>query len=149
MEEPPTQAAPDTAQAAPDQAQDAPERSIGELVSTIMEQISSLVRGEVDYAIANAKAKGTELGLGGGLFAAAGVLALYAFLMILLAAVDGIASVLPRWAGFLIVGVVLLAAAGILVSIGKAHMEKSKDYEIDPKAGVDRSIDAVKTGFKR
>lgn len=127
----------------------AAERSIGELVSTIMEQISSLVRGEIDYALANAKAKGSEIGAGGVLFAVAGVVALFGVTMLLFAAAAAIATVLPWWAAFLIVGAALLAIAGILALVGKSHLDKSKDYEIDPKAGVDRSIDAVKTGFRK
>lgn len=127
----------------------ASERSIGELVSTIMEQISSLVRGEIDYALANAKAKGSEIGTGGVLFAVAGVVALFGVSMLLFAAAAAIATVLPWWAAFLIVGAALLAIAGILALVGKSHLDKSKDYEIDPKAGVDRSIDAVKTGFRK
>ena len=40
-------------------------RSLGELFTSIFEQIPALIRGEIDYTIASAKAKGKEMGVGG------------------------------------------------------------------------------------
>lgn len=127
----------------------APERTIGELIASISEQVSALVRREIDYTVASAKAKGKELGLGGGMFGAAAFLAIFGFLMLLLAAAAGIAVVLPWWAGFLIVGGVLLLIAAILGIIGKSRLDKSKKYDVNPKAGVNRSVDALKKGFQK
>lgn len=126
-----------------------PDRSIGELIASISEQVSALVRGEIDYTIANAKAKGKELGVGGGLLGAAGFLAVFGFLMLLLAAAAAIAAFLPWWAGFLIVGSLLLLIAGILAAAAKTRLDKSKKYAVDPKAGMNRSVDALKKGFQK
>ena len=138
-----------TSQTAAEPAGGAPDRTIGELIASISEQVSALVRGEIDFAVASAKAKGKELGLGSGLFGAAAFLAIFGFLMLLLAAAAGIAVALPWWAGFLIVGGVLLLVAGILAIIGKGRFAKSKQYNVNPKAGVNRSVDAVKKGFNK
>lgn len=127
----------------------AADRSIGELIASISEQVSALVRGEIDYTIASAKAKGKELGLGGGLLGAAAFLAAFGFLMLLFAAAAAIATVLPWWAGFLIVAAVLLLLAGVLALVGKGRVNQSKQYDVNPKAGVNRSVDAVKKGFKK
>lgn len=133
----------------PTNAADAADRSIGELIGSISEQVSSLIRGEIDYTVASAKAKGKEMGLGGGMFGAAGFFAIFGFQMLLLAGAAGIATALPWWAAFLIVAGALLLIAAILALVGKGRLSKSKGYEIDPKAGAMRSVDAVKKGLSK
>ena len=77
------------------------------------------------------------------------VLAAFGALVLLFAAAAAIATVLPWWAGFLIVGGVLLVAALILTLIAKSHFNKSKDYEVSFKDGIDKSVDAFKRGIKK
>lgn len=129
-------------------AQNTP-RSLGELFSSIFEQIPALIRGEIDYTIASAKAKVKEMGAGGAALGIAGVMAMFAFLMLLFAGVVGLSLVVPLWAAFLIVAGVLLLIAAIAGLIGKSRLSKSKKYTVDPKAGVDRSVEAVRKGFKK
>ena len=124
-------------------------RSLGELFTSIFEQIPALIRGEIDYTIASAKAKGKEMGVGGVGLGVAGVMALFGFLMLLFAGVAGLNTVLPLWASFLIVAGVLLLIAAIAGLIGKSRLSKSKKYTVDPKAGVNRSVDAVRKGFQK
>ena len=109
--------------AGPDADQDLRERPIGELVKQLADQTSTLVRQEMDLAKAELSAKGKEAGKGAGMFggaAAVGLLgggALTAFLIMLL---DG---VLANWLAALIVGVVLVAIAGILALQGKKRVQ--------------------------
>ena len=124
-------------------------RSLGELFSSIFEQIPALIRGEIDYTIASAKAKGKEMGVGGVALGVAGVMALFGFLMLLFAGVAGLNTVLPLWASVLIVAGALLLIAAIAGLIGKSRLSKSKKYTVDPKAGVNRSVDAVRKGFQK
>nr|NLD41033.1 phage holin family protein [Actinomycetales bacterium] len=124
-------------------------RTIGQLVSAISGQFSGLIRGELDLAQANLKEKVAKLGAGGVMFAIAGVLALYMLGMLLAAAAWGLASVMPIWAGFLIVAGVLLLFIVILGLIGMRAMKKSKEYEVAPKEGIKKSVDAAKMGFKK
>lgn len=124
-------------------------RSLGELFSSIFEQIPALIRGEIDYTIASAKAKGKEMGVGGAALGVAGVMAMFGFLMLLFAGVVGLAEVVPLWAAFLIVAGVLLLIAAVAAFIGKSRLSKSKKYTVDPKAGVDRSVEAVRKGFQK
>lgn len=124
-------------------------RSLGELFSSIFEQIPALIRGEIDYTIASAKAKGKEMGVGGAALGVAGVMAMFGFLMLLFAGVVGLAEVVPLWAAFLIVAGVLLLIAAVAALIGKSRLSKSKKYTVDPKAGVDRSVEAVRKGFQK
>ena len=53
--------------------------SLGELIARISENISALVRGEIDLAKAKGQRMAKEMGLGAGLLGAAGVLALFIF----------------------------------------------------------------------
>lgn len=124
-------------------------RSLGELFSSIFEQIPALIRGEIDYTIASAKAKGKEMGVGGVALGVAAVMALFGFLMLLFAGVAGLATVLPLWAAFLIVAGVLLLIAAIAGLVGKGRLSKSKQYTVDPKAGMNRSVDAVRKGLQK
>lgn len=61
--------------------------SFGELLATILGQISTLVRGEIELAQVQLKEKLTKLGIGGALLVVAGVLALYMLGLLLFAAV--------------------------------------------------------------
>ncbi len=122
--------------------------TIGELVARVSEQFSRLIRGELELAQTNLQAKVTKLGVGGGLLAAAGVLALYAFGLLLLGAVWGLAEALPLWAAFLIVAAILLVIVAILALAGKKQLERSKEFQVDPAAGIKLDVEAAKKGIQ-
>lgn len=82
------------------------------------------------------------------MFAVAGVLALYGLGILFLAAVWGLATVLPLWASALIVAGVIFLICAILALIGKKKLDASKAHTIDPKTGLNKSMEAVKKGFK-
>jgi Putative Actinobacterial Holin-X, holin superfamily III len=95
------------------------ERPLPELVKQLADQTGTLVRQEVDLAKAELSQKGNQIGKGAGLLGGAGVVgllgagAIVAFLIMLL---DG---ALPNWLSALIVGVVLVAIAGVLALQGR------------------------------
>ncbi|WJY67135.1 hypothetical protein CAURIS_00975 [Corynebacterium auris] len=92
--------------------------SLGTLVSTAAEQVSTLVRSEIELAKTEVIGEVKKGAVGGGLFAGAGVVALYSsfFFFFFLAAL--LALWLPWWAAFLIVFLVMIAVAGILTFVG-------------------------------
>ena len=57
--------------------------TLGELVARISENITALVKGEIDLAKAKGRRMALRLGVGAALLSAAAVLALFAFGMIL------------------------------------------------------------------
>nr|BFF24351.1 hypothetical protein GCM10025732_23160 [Glycomyces mayteni] len=59
------------------------------------------------------------------MFAAAGVLALYAGAALLLAAGIALALVWPAWLAALAVGLVLLAAAGVAALMGRSALKRA------------------------
>jgi hypothetical protein len=99
--------------------------SAGELVKAMSADLSRLVRNEMQLAQTELSAKAKTAGVGVGAFGAAGVLALYGLGVLLAAAVLGLALVLPAWLAALIVGVVVLAIAGIAALIGKKKVEEA------------------------
>ena len=101
------------------------EQTLGALVHQLSEQVPQLVRTEVQLAQAELTAKGKAAGIGIGAFGAAGVLALYAVLFLLTAAALALALVVPGWAAALIVGVVVLVAAGVAAMVGKREVTQA------------------------
>ena len=105
--------------------EDMRDRSIGELVKTLADQTSTLVRQEIELAKAEVTQKGKQAGKGAGLLVGAAVLGLLAagtlvaFLVMLL---DG---ALPNWLSALIVGLVLAAIAAVLAISGRNKVREA------------------------
>jgi len=79
---PPSQATP-SASTTPPRGTNGSQPTLGELIARISENISALVRGEIDLAKAKGQRMAKEMGLGAGLLGAAGVLALFIFGLLL------------------------------------------------------------------
>lgn len=93
-------------------------RSLFELIGELPNQVSELVRREIELVKAEMTAKLKALGSGGGLLAGAVVVLLFMVGVLLTAAVLGLAEVMPGWAAALIVAGVLLIIAVVLGLIG-------------------------------
>jgi uncharacterized membrane protein YqjE len=99
--------------------------SVGELVRQLSEQTSTLIRQELQLATAELQEKGKHAGLGAGMFGGAGLVALYGAGALVAAAVIGLGTLIEPWLAALIVGVVLLAVAGVVALLGKKQVEKA------------------------
>ena len=117
---------------------DPAEASLGQLVTSVSQQIPELVRSELRLAQAEMAEKGKRAGLGLGMFGAAGLLALYGVGALLATVVLLLALVLPAWAAALIVTVVLFAGAGIAALKGKSSVAEATP----PKP--ERALDGIK-----
>jgi uncharacterized membrane protein YqjE len=92
----------------------APEdRSVSELVTDMTDQVKRLVRDELRLAASELERKGKRLGTGAGLFGAAGIIALFGLATFVAAAVLALSLAMDGWLAAVLVGVVLLVAAGI------------------------------------
>jgi membrane protein len=100
-------------------------KAVGELVQDLSQQTAALVRKELQLAQIELTEKGKRAGIGAGLFGTAGVIALYALGVFIAAAVMGLATVIEPWIAAVIVGVVMLAAAGIASLVGKKQVEQA------------------------
>ncbi|QPK79342.1 phage holin family protein [Corynebacterium lizhenjunii] len=106
------------------------EASIGQLVSNASEQISSLVRSELELAKTELAAAAKKGGIGAGLFGAAGVVALYSSFFFFFFLAELLSHLwFDRWAAFLIVFLIMLVLAGVLALLGLKNVKKVKSPE--------------------
>jgi len=99
--------------------------SVGDLARNMSEDLSRLVRNEMQLAQIEITEKLKHAGAGVGAFGGAGVLALYGVAVLIAAAVLGLTLVLPAWLAALIVGVVVLAIAGVVALVGKKQLKQA------------------------
>ncbi len=129
---------------------DQQDQGVGELVGQLTEQVSLLVRDELALAQAELKAKGKAAGLGAGLFGGAGLVAAYGLGVLIAAAVLGLAVAVDAWLAALIVGVVVLAVAGVMALVGKKQVTKaSPPLPTESIEGVRHDVEALKGGTSR
>lgn len=114
-----------------------PEPSVGQLMTQLSEQTSRLVRDEVLLAKVELKNSAKHAGVGVGLLGGGGILALFGLGALVTAAIAGLSLVLALWLSALIVGVVLLLAAGIAALLGKKQVQQGTP-------DMQRSVDSVK-----
>lgn len=103
--------------------------SIGTLVSNATEQVSTLVRSEIELAKTEIVGEVKKGAVGGGLFAVAGVIALYSSFFAFFALAEMLASWMHRGWAFLIVFLIMIALAGLLAFIGFKKVKKIKAPE--------------------
>ena len=84
--------------------------------------VRMLVHKDAEMAREEIAAKAKQMGVGVGLFGAAGMVALVSLGTLTAAAVLGLAIVLPAWAAALIVGVVWAIAAALIALSGKKSL---------------------------
>jgi len=99
--------------------------STGDLVKALSEQMSTLVRSEIQLAQVEVKEKGKKLGLGAGLFGGAGAIALYAVNALIATVIIVLDLFLPLWLAALIVTVVLFVIAAVLALVGKKEVQQA------------------------
>jgi hypothetical protein len=99
------------------------------------QQLSTLVRDEIRLAQAEMTQKGKRVGVGIGLFSAAGILGLFGFGVLLTTVILALALVMPAWLAALIVAIVLFAAAGIAALQGKSNVAKATP--VKPEKAID------------
>jgi uncharacterized membrane protein YqjE len=124
--------------------------SVGELVRQLSEQTSTLIRQELRLATAELQEKGKHAGLGAGMFGGAGLVALYGVGALIAAAIVGLGTLVEPWLAALIVGVVLLALAGIVALLGKQQVEQATPPTPERAVeSVQRDINTVKERAQR
>ncbi len=106
------------------------EPSLGQLVSDASTHLSSLVHSEIELAKLELKSTVKNAGTGAGLFAAAGVVAVFSLVYGFQALAEGIAALgVYRWLAFLIVFLFQLLVAAVAVYLGVKKIKKVKAPE--------------------
>jgi len=101
------------------------DRSLGELFSELSRQTSTLIRQEVALAKAEMKQKGTEVGKDVGMMAAGGALAYAGLLALIATIIIVLAEFMAWWLSALIVSLVVLAIGGLLVQRGMNALKQT------------------------
>jgi membrane protein len=102
------------------------ERSIADVLRDIATNIQEIVRSEIRLARVELTEEGQKFVSGARVLAIGAVVALYAVGFVLLGAMFALELVMPAWVAALILGAVLLIAAGIAVSAGLSRLKAIK-----------------------
>ena len=122
----------------------------GDLVKDLSEQVSSLVKQELQLARLEMQEKGKRAGIGAGLFGGAGLMALYGGAALLSAIVLLIATALEPWIAALIVAAGLFLIASVMGLTGKKQVQQATPAA--PEGAINstkRDVDEVKARAKR
>jgi uncharacterized membrane protein YqjE len=128
----------------------APERSAGDLTKMMSEQVSTLIRDELKLAQLEMTRKGKQAGIGAGMLGGSGVIAVYGLGCLIACVIIAISGMIAAWLSALIVGVALLAAAGIAALIGKSRLQKATPpVPQEAVHSVKTDIDEIKERTRR
>jgi hypothetical protein len=99
-------------------------RSLFRLIGDIPTLLVDLLKVEIESFKQELTGKLKQAGIGLGLLAGAAVFAFFAILVLLAAAVLGIATALPAWLAALIVGAAILVIGIVLALVGVSTLKK-------------------------
>jgi tetrahydromethanopterin S-methyltransferase subunit C len=109
----------------PQPADDLRDQPISEVVKTLSEEASTLIRQELNLAKAELTQKGKSAGVGLGMFATAYVFLRLTIATATAAAILALAIPLPAWAAALIVTVVWAVIALVLILLGRQQVKRA------------------------
>jgi hypothetical protein len=129
---------------------DPTELPVGELVSRATEQISRLIREEMELARLEMQEKVKHAGIGVGMFGAAGVVALFGVGALVATAILLLATAMDAWLAGLVVAIVLLGAAGAIALAGKKQVQAgTPPLPEEAIESVHEDIDEIKAAVHR
>jgi nucleoside permease NupC len=120
---------------------DPTDKTLAELLSDLSQELASLMHQELDLAKAEVTAKGKRMGVGAGLVAGAGVVAFLGLAAVVACVIAALSEALAVWLAALLVGVVLLAIAGVLGVLGKTDIQRASPPV--PKEAVESTKEDV------
>lgn len=126
------------------------DESVGDLVKQLSEQTATLVRQEMKLAQTELQEKGKRAGIGAGMFGAGGLVAFFGAATLIAAAVLALATAVDAWLAAVIVGVVLLAVAGVAALMGKKKIDEATPPAPEQAMqSMKRDVDTVKSRARR
>ena len=121
--------------------------SIGALFASVTNQISGIIRGEIELNKVKLRTFAAKSGKGVALLVVAAVFALYLLGWALHTAEIALALVLPAWAASLIIVGVLLLIVLILALVGARSLKSAQAHRPDPAASVASTKEAIQKGL--
>jgi hypothetical protein len=126
------------------------ERSLGTIIKELTADVSSLFRSEIALLKFEIKDAATKLGGGAALMAGALFCALVGVAFLFVTITLGLVALgVPAWLSSLIVTVVLFAAAGLLVMLGKKKLAKVNFVPSESIDHIKTDIDTLKADVAR
>lgn len=124
-------------------------RGIGDLLGDLSQQVSTLVRREIDLARVEVTSSIGRMGRGAAMAGAGGAL-LYAGLLVLLAAavLGLIEAGLDGWLAALIVGAIALVIGGVVTSVGVKQVQTTNVAPTQTAETVSENVEFVKETMK-
>ena len=101
------------------------EKSMGELFNELSNDVSTLVRQELQLARAELTEKGKQVGIGAGMFGGAGIVGLLAAGTLSACLIAALSEALDIWLAALIVTAVYVAVAGALALVARKRVSKA------------------------
>jgi uncharacterized membrane protein YqjE len=121
-------------------ARHAAEPSLGDLVAEASSSFSTILHGEIELAKLEVRSSLKNAGVGGGFFAAAAVLLVFALVFGFIALAEGLVAIgLWRWLAYLVVFVFLLVLIALLGFLGYRKVKRVRA----PKQAIDTGKDTV------
>jgi uncharacterized membrane protein YqjE len=127
---------------------DGSHKTAGQLVKEVTEDLSTLVRKEIDLAKAELGKSVAAKAKGAAIIAIAGVLGLFALIFLLLAIRDGFDAFLWTWLSDLITAAILLLIAGIAALVARKRLTTPINPELTKKTIKD-DVEWAKTVGRR
>jgi hypothetical protein len=118
------------------------ERSLFTIVGEIPDQISALVRAEIDQIKAELSYKAKHFGIGAGLAVAAAFVGIFLLGTLIATGILALSLVMPGWAAALIVSGVLLLIIAILLWIAMVNFRRGSE-PLESIESVRQDIDAI------
>jgi membrane protein implicated in regulation of membrane protease activity len=123
---------------------------VAQLVGDISNQISTLVRDEIQLAMAELQQKGKRIGVGAGLLGGAGAVALCGLGALIAGLILLLALVMPAWLAAFLVGVAVLIVAAVLAMLGRRQVQRGvPPVPEEAVAGIKQDIATVREGTQR
>jgi uncharacterized membrane protein YqjE len=111
-----------------------PSQGVGSLVSGVIDDLQSLVRGEVQLAKTELKEDAREIGSGAAMIAAGALVGLVGFIFLMLGVTYLLNKSIEMWLAAGIVGLVLIALAAIVAMSGKGKLSAAN---LKPQQTID------------
>ena len=118
------------------------ERSLFTLVGELPDQVSALVRAEIEQVKAELSYKAKHFGIGAGLVVVAGFVGIFLLGTLIAAGILALSLVMPGWAAALIVSGVLLLIIAILVGFALVNFRRGSE-PLESIESVRQDIDAI------
>ena len=112
---------------------DGSRKSAGQLVKEVTEDLSTLIRKEIDLAKSELGSSMAAKAKGAVIIAIAGVLGLFALIFLLLAIRDGFDSFLWTWLSDLVTAAILLLIGGVIALVAKKRLATPINPELTKK----------------